>query len=118
MLVERDDMIAAYERPEESDGKTRRIPGALKHSAAFSLVLSTSRATEASIHYANGSVNTQRLGRRYVRETGLDALVEAHDLKPFFLVPLYVEVPDCLDASGFAGAVCQEQGRKSKNRKL
>jgi len=60
------------------------------------------------------SVITRGVSRRHVRETALEAVVEAHDLKPFSFVPLRVEGLDCLDAVGLAGT---EQGGKKKGRR-
>ena len=101
-------VVAAGERPEERHGEARGISVALEHCVAISFLPAAVIPIEAFVDHANGPVIAQRVGRRHVCQSTLEAMVEAHDLEPFALVALKVKGTHRLDAVWYSRAATDE----------
>ena len=110
-------MVPASERPEERHGEAGRISVALEHGATIGFLPAAVLAIEAFVEHADGPVIAQRVGRRHVRQSALEAVVEAHDLEPFALVPLDVEWTYRLNALWYSRAATDECGQQQKDEK-
>lgn len=118
LLVECSDMVAASERPEEGYGEASCVRRALEHGATIGFLPAAAFAVKALVQNAYGAVVAQRVRCGHVRQSALEAVVEAHDLEPLALVALNVEGTNGLDAVWNSGAATDKYRQQHKQKWL
>jgi len=76
-MVECEDVIPAGERPEDRHEEARGILVALERGATIGFLPAAVLAIKAFVEHADGPVVAQRVGRRHVRQSALEVVVEA-----------------------------------------
>ncbi len=114
LLVEREHVVAAGERPEECDREAGDGLFTLEFGGAVGFLPAALLAIETAVEHADRAVISQVVSRRHIGQAALEAVVEPHDLVPDALIAVDVERADGLDAIRTARASGKKNNQSGK----